>query len=111
MVLSQPPLAAAEHGGDAQRKALLALQHVAAVVGVDGDDLVLLREVDDVAILGVERDLGVHAEDDVAAVAERFEHLRADARHDGHVQHDVDRVRDLDAVLANGSRSRPWRRG
>ena len=98
-VLCQPPLAAAEHGGDAQREALFALQHIAAVVGVDGDDLVLLREVDDVAVLGIERDLGVHAEDDVAAVAERVEHLRADARHDGHVQHDVDRVRDLDAVL------------
>ena len=98
-VLCQPPLAAAEHGGDAQREALFALQHVAAVVGVDGDDLVFLREVDDVAILGIERDLGVHAEDDVVAVAERVEHLRADARHDGHVQHDVDRVRDLDAVL------------
>ena len=98
-MLGEPALAAAELGGDAQREALFSLQHVAAVVRVDRDDLVLLREVDDVAVFGVERDLGVHAEDHIAAVAERLEHLCADARHDRHVQHDIDRVGDLDAVL------------
>ena len=98
-VLGEPALAAAKLGGDAQREALFALQHVAAVIGVDRDDLVLLREVDDVAVFGVELGLGVHAEDHIAAVAERLEHLCADARHDRHVQHDIDRVGDLDAVL------------
>ena len=98
-VLGQPALAAAELGGDAQREALFSLQHVAAVVGVDRDDLVLLREVNDVAVFGVELGLGVHAEDHIAAVTERLEHLCADARHDRHVQHNIDRVGDLNAVL------------
>ena len=37
--------------------------------------------------------------DKVGAVAERFENVVADSRHDEHVENDVDRVGQLDAVL------------
>ena len=98
-VLGEPALLPAQHGRDAQREALLALQDVAAVVGVQGDDLVLLREVDDVAVFGVELRLGVHARDEIFAVAQRVEHGLAHAGHDRHVQHDVNRIGQLNAVL------------
>ncbi len=66
-VLGHPALLPAQVGGDAQREALLAQQHVAAVAGVDAHDIVVLGEVDDVAVLRVDVRLGVEALDKVVA--------------------------------------------
>ena len=57
-MLGHPALVLALVGGDAQREALLAQQHVAAVAGVDGPDGVVLGELDDVAVLLVDVGLG-----------------------------------------------------
>ena len=58
-------------GSDAQRKALFAQQHVAAVAGVDGPDGVVLREVDDVAVLLIDVRFGVQAADKVVGLSPR----------------------------------------
>jgi len=83
-MLCHPFLFPAEGGGYAQCKALFAEQNVSAVVGVDGDDLVLLREVDDVSLLGVELSLGMQTLDIVVTVADSIERLGADTGHDRH---------------------------
>ncbi len=71
-MLSHPALFATEEGGDTQREALLAEQHVAAVTGVDAPDGVVLREVNDIAVLLIELRLGVQTLDKVAALAHRL---------------------------------------
>ena len=98
-MLGHPALAAAENGGDAEREALLAEKDVSAVAGVDGPDGVVLRELNDVAVLLVELSLGVESLDEVGAVSESVEHLLAHAGHDRHGYDDVDGVGELDAVL------------
>ena len=85
-VLGHPALLHALIAGDAQREALLAQQHVAAVAGVDGPDGVLLGELHDVAVLGVDVGLGVLAADEVVGVAQLTQRLHAHAGHDVHVQ-------------------------
>ncbi len=94
-----PALGLAEVGGDAQRKALFAEQHVPAVAGVDGDDGVVLREVADVPFFGVDVALAVQPAHPLRVVAQGVPHGLADARHDRHVEHDVNRVGQLDAYF------------
>ena len=110
-VLGEPALLTAQRGGDAQREALLAEQRVAAVAGVDGHNEVFLREVRDIALVGVELGLGVETLDKVRRIAERFIDLRADARHDRHAADNVDRVGDLNAVLGKRRADRTHRIG
>ena len=98
-MLGHPALVLALEGSDAQREALLAQQHVSAIAGVHGDDGVVLREVADIALLSVDLALAVQTAHPVVAVAQRFPHLVADAGHDGHVQHDIDGVGQLNANL------------
>ena len=83
-MLCHPVLFSAEGGGYAQSKALFAEQNVSAVAGVDGHDGVVLREVDDVSLLGVELSLGMQALDIVGTVADSIERLGADTGHDRH---------------------------
>ena len=101
-MLSQPALLPAQVGGDAQGEALLALEHVAAVAGVDGHDGVVLGELDDVPLLGVQIGLGVQALDKVGGVAQLVKDGLAHPGHDGHVQHHIDGVGELNAVLGKG---------
>ena len=98
-MLGHPALVAAEVGRDAQREALLAQQHVSAVAGVDRPDGVVLGEVADVSVVLIHRRAGMQALDEVAVGAHRVEHGGAHAGHDQHVEHDVDRVGQLNAVL------------
>ena len=83
-MLCHPFLFPAEGGGYAQCKALFAEQNVSAVAGVDGHDGVVLREVDDVSLLGVELSLGMQTLDIVVTVADSIERLGADTGHDRH---------------------------
>ena len=53
-MLGHPALVAAEIGGNTEREALLAEQDVPAVTGVDGADVIILREVDDIAVFLVD---------------------------------------------------------
>ena len=99
-MLGHPALLVAQVGGDAQGEALLAQQHVPAVAGVDAHDGVVLGEVDDVAVLGVDVRLGVEALDEV--VAHLLGNGGAHAGHDAHVEHHVDGVGQLNAVLGKG---------
>ena len=47
-MLSHPALFTTQVGGDTQREAFFAQQHVSAVTGVDRDNGVILREVADI---------------------------------------------------------------
>ena len=98
-MLGHPVFLAAEVGSDTQSEALLAEEHVSAVAGVDRPDGVVLREVADVTVVLIELSLGVQTLDVVVAVADGVKHIVADAGHDEHVEHDVDGVGKLDAVL------------
>ena len=101
-VLGHPALVFALVGGDAQGEALLAQQHVAAVTGVHADDIVVLGEVADVPLLLVDVALAVQALHPVGAVAQHVQHSLAYPGHNGHVQHHVDGVGDLQADLGQG---------
>ena len=86
--------------GDAQREALLAEQHVAAVAGVDGPDGVVLGELDDIAVFLVHLRFGVQAADKiVGCLAKLVERLLPHTGHDIHVEHNIDRISQLDADL------------
>ena len=98
-MLRHPILLTAEGGGYAQSKALFAQQHVSAVAGVDGHYGIVLGEVDDVSLLGIQLRLGVQSLDVIGAVAYGVEHGLADAGHDRHGYHDINAVGELDAVL------------
>ena len=101
-MLGHPALGFGLEGGDAQGEALFAQQHIAAVAGVDAPDGVILREVDDVAVLLAEILFGMQALDEIIAVAQEIQHLLADAGHDGHGENDIDGVGQLDAHLGKG---------
>ena len=98
-MLRHPALVLGLVGGNAQGEALFAQQHVSAVAGVYADDVVILREVADVALLLVDVYLAVQALYPVGAVAQHVQNLLAGAGHDGHVQHHVDGVGDFHADL------------
>ena len=101
-MLGEPALGLAEVAADAQREALLAEEDIAAVAGADAPDRVVLREVADVAALRVAIERRVQAAVEVVDVLARVEHLEglaAHARHDAHVEDDVDAVGQLEADL------------
>ena len=119
-VLGEPALIAPHLGGDAQRKALLAEQRVAAITRPVAPDLVCLGIVNDVlGLVARPRDIelarhqrradAVHARHEVAIVAEHLEHRAAHARHDAHVDRDVRRIGELDADVRDRRAERPHR--
>ena len=101
-VFREPALFVAVVARDAQREALLPEQRVPAVAGADGPDGVVLREVADVAALRIEIGDGVDAAIEARRISEAVERDLPDAGHDPHVEHDVDRVGDLDADHGEG---------
>ena len=101
-VLSHPALLASQVGSNTKRKALLAQETVSAVTGVYGPDGVVLGEVADVTVFLVNVSLGVKALDEVSALAQSLQYIIAYAGHDQHVQHHVDRVGQLNAILGKG---------
>ena len=56
----------------------------------------------DVALLGIDVTLCVEALDKVAVLAQCFEAVEPDARHDAHIEDDVDGVGDFDADAGEG---------
>ena len=104
-VLGQPALVARHVRGDAQREALLAEQRIAAVAGTVGPDFAGFREMARCTWVGLhgQRDILLRP---VPAARRRcarrartrrrspssVEDLRAHARHDAHVDHDVGRI-------------------
>ena len=98
-VLRHPAFLSSEVGRNSQREALLAEQNVSAVTGVDRPDRVILREVHDPSVLLVDVALCVETLDEIAVLAERVQALLAHARHDDHIQNDIDGIGDLDADL------------
>ena len=121
-VLGQPVVIVGDQRGDAQGKALLAEQGVAAVATAKGPDGALFGEVHDVLLLlvagpGHVRLAGrqrhahrMHAGHELA-VAEHVEHLAAHAGHDAHVDGHVGRVGELDADMGDGRAERPHAEG
>ena len=112
-VLSQPALFAAHGRGDAQRKALLAQQRVAAITRAVAPDLLRLWVVHDVfglvarpghvflAALQRRAD-AVHTRHEVAVLAQQVEHWFAHACHEPHVHGDIGAVGQLDTDVRNG---------
>ena len=101
-MLSHPAFFPALVGGDAQREAFFAQQNVAAVCRVHGNDGVVLGEVADIALFGVNVALAVQAAHPVVAVAQHVQHLFAHAGHDAHVEDNVYRVGHFDAGFGDG---------
>jgi hypothetical protein len=106
-VLGHPAFLSAEVGADPEREALLAEEDVAAVAGTDRPDRVVLGEVADEPALRVQVEHRVEAAIEVGRVAEHPEGARPHARHDPHVQDDVDAVGQLDAHLRLRRADRP----
>jgi hypothetical protein len=120
-VLGQPALVAGHDRGDAQRKALLAEQRVAAVAAAEGPDLAGLRKVADVLVLdivgtgpghillarGQRRTNTVHAGHELAVLAQHLQHRLAHAGHDALVDDHIGRVGDLDADVGDRRAQRP----
>jgi hypothetical protein len=104
-VLGKPALIVRHHRGDAQRKALLAEQGIAAVAGAERPDLARFRKMNDPLLFFVARPGHVlrarrerrahrmHAWHELAVFTEPLRHGAADARHDAHVHRDVRGVR------------------
>ena len=120
-VLSQPTLVTAHGGRNAQRKALLAQQSVAAVARAIRPDLTRLWKVHDVFGLvarpfhiGLARGQrcahGVHARHKSAVHAQHVIHRTAHARHDALVDRNIGAVADLDANVRNVRAQRAHRK-
>lgn len=72
-----PALVLAQIGRDAQRKALFAQKHVAAVTGIDRPDGVILGEMQNVAFAFVDIRSRVQAFDEIAVLAHGFQNVFA----------------------------------
>ncbi len=100
-MLRQPAFVAGEGRGNAQCKALLAQQRIAAVAGVDREDqpLFLVGEVADIALLGIQLGSGVQAGHKRALSAQGLQRDLAHAGHDPHRERDIGTVGDLHTHL------------
>ena len=99
-VLSHPAFLTAKVGSDTKSEALLALEDVTAVAGVDGVDGVVLRPVADVSLFGVGVAGCVGTLDPVSGIgADRVKDSLTDSGDDVHVADDIDGVGDFQAVL------------
>ena len=101
-VFGEPTFVAAKARGDPKGKALFALQHIAAIAGVDGHDGVVLRKLDNIAVLWIQSGLGMQTADEIGGISDAVEYFVADAGHNRHVEHDIDGVGQLNAVLCKG---------
>jgi hypothetical protein len=106
-VLGHPALAPPEIRADAKSEALLSEKGVAAVSASDRPDRVVLGEMADEPAVGIHVERAVEAAVEVVRAAERVERALAHARHDSHVQDDVDAVRELHAELRHRGAERP----
>ena len=96
-MLRHPALVFAEVGSDTKREAFLAEKNVSAVSRVDGYDGIVFGEVHDISLFGIDVALAVETFHEVAVFAELFVAIHADARHDFHVEYNVDGIGNLDA--------------
>ena len=110
-VLGQPALLLGQEGADAQGETFLAQQNVAAVVGGGGDDGVVLREMGDVAVLGIQVQHAMQAAVEILARTQMLISHLPHARHDSHAQHHIDGVRQLDADFVERRAGRPHQVG
>ena len=98
-MLSHPALFPALIRSNSQSEALLAEKNVSAVSGVYGDNCIVLRELADISVFGINITFCVEASNPVVAVAENVHNSLTDTSHDSHVENNIDRVGDLNADL------------
>ena len=98
-MLGHPAFFLTQIGSDTQSEALLTQEHVAAVCGVHGNDRVILGEVHDVSLFGVDVARAVEALDEIPVFTQLIQAHFAHAGHDHHVQNDIDGVGYFDADL------------
>ncbi|MPM78828.1 hypothetical protein SDC9_125843 [bioreactor metagenome] len=101
-VLGHPALMPAQHGGYAQGKALFPQQNIAAVARIDRQDGVVLREVGDIPVFGVQLRFGMQPLHKIRAVPQLIQNGPAHPCDDGHVQHHVNGIGQLNAVFCIG---------
>ena len=101
-MLGHPSFGLCLVGSDAQRKALLAHQRVAAVARIDRPDGVVFGEMAEVALGGIQLGLGMQAADPVVRLPQLIEGALARAGHDKHRKGDVDRIGHLNADFGGG---------
>ena len=89
-MLCLPHLFFTEIGSYTKSKALFTEKYVAAVSGVNGDDSVVLRELADPSLFGINITFAVHTANPIIGIAESVKNLFADSCHDIHIKNNID---------------------
>ena len=106
-MLSHPAFVLTLVRSDAQCKAFFTQQNVAAVCGVDGPDGVVLWEMNDISFILIYVCFGVQTSYKVIGlVAQILKRLCAHSGHDIHIQHNIDRIGQLNADFGEGRADR-----
>ena len=99
-MLGEPAFLMAELASDTQSQAFFRQQRVAAIARADAPDRIVLRVMTNEAALDVEVGLGMQTTCKIVGIAQMIERDLAHARHDAHVEHDIDAVGYLNADFA-----------
>ena len=98
-MLSHPALFPALIRSDSESEALLAEKNVSTVSRVYGNNCVILRELADISLFGIDITFCMETANPIVAVTEYIENFLADTGHDSHVENNIDRVGKLNTDL------------
>src|SRR5438445_2418694 len=85
-----------------RRQTFFMLKRIATVTRADAPNRVVLRIVTDKAPVHVEVSFGMQATREVIGTTQMVEGGLSHARHDPHVEHHIDAVRDLNSDFTEG---------
>ena len=98
-MLSHPALFPALVRSNSESKALLAEKNVSAVSRVYRDNCVVLRELADISLFGINITFCMEAANPIVAVSEYVKNLLAYTGHNSHVENNINRVCKLNTNL------------
>ena len=98
-MLCHPALVLAEVGRYPERETLLAEQNVSAVRRVDRNNRIVLGDVHNISLVGINVALSVQTLDKIAVLAKRVKTFLADAGHNVHIENYVNGIGYLDTDL------------
>ncbi len=101
-MLCQPALFLTQLARNAQRQTFFRQKRIATVTRADAPNRVVLRIVTDKAPVHVEVSFGMQATREVIGTTQMVEGGLSHARHDPHVEHHIDAVRDLNSDFTEG---------
>ena len=88
-MLCHPFFISTKIGGDAECKAFLAEQNISTITGVNRHNEIVLREMNDVALIGIQLCFGMEALNEAGVIAQSVENFCADAGHNGHGEDNI----------------------